>query len=514
MRSKILFLIKSTYMTRMIRVRQLIVFGVALGLFGCASMQPTPVTEDAPAGHCLAFYDDLDRVVAEHGVTPSRPERIVGFPYLRMTRFLASYSQQDLGGAALQRWLTHMAEADLQARSIELASLESSIRSEISTIYSVDLQAQLAHCAQTMVAFDLASPERLSLLRKRAVATSEYRLLNKFLGLYPLSSLPVRIGIHLYHDETMAVYAQPLETLPVRGQLRRFHVPVSANADPINLSTKVAHDALGIPVPTASQLESLFSVHAPIWEIDVVDRYDLPGQPVWLENGTPDIEHSDARVYRYPSYMHWQGKVLLQLNYMVWFAERPPLGKIDIYSGKLDGLLWRVTLNTDGTVLLYDSMHACGCYHNFFPTTALALRPETKWLSEPPLLPQLAPQLTVGQSLVIRVSTGSHYIQRLYADTPSGQLMHWHEYRELYETPVTGGGMRSLFRPDGLVAGSERAERWLLWPMGIPSAGAMRERGRQATAFVGHRHFDDANLLNNLFEPVTEPVRFERALNE
>ena len=502
-------------MTRMIRIRQLIVFGVALGLFGCASMKhAVPVAGDAAAGHCLAFYDDLDQIIAERGVTPSRPERIVGFPYLRMTRFLASYSQQDLDGAALQRWLIHLADADLQARSIELASLESSVRSEISTIYSVDLQAQLAHCAQTMVAVDLASSERLTLLRKRAVATSEYRLLNKVLGLYPLSSLPVRIGIHQYHDETMAVYAQPLETLPVRGQLRRFHVPVSANADPINLSTKFAHDALGLPIPTASQLESLFSVHAPIWEIDVVDRYDLPGQPIWLENGTPDIDHSDARVYRYPSYTHWQGKVLLQLNYMIWFAERPHTGKFDIYSGKLDGLLWRVTLNADGTVLLYDSMHACGCYHYFFPTTALVLRPETKWLSEPPLLPQLAPQLTAGKSLVIRVSTGSHYIQRLYADTPSGQLMHWHEYRELYETPVTGGGMRSLFRPDGLVAGSERAERWLLWPMGIPSAGAMRERGRQATAFVGHRHFDDANLLDNLFEPVSEPVRFKRALDE
>jgi hypothetical protein len=29
----------------------------------------------------------------------------------------------------------------------------------------------------------------------------------------------------------------------------------------------------------------------------------------------------------------------------------------------------------------------------------------------------------------------------------------------------------------------------------------MRERGRHATAFVGRRHFDDADLLNQLFEP-------------
>jgi len=58
----------------MIRIRQLIVFGVALGLFGCASMKhAVPVAGDAAAGHCLAFYDDLDQIIAEHGVTPSRP---------------------------------------------------------------------------------------------------------------------------------------------------------------------------------------------------------------------------------------------------------------------------------------------------------------------------------------------------------------------------------------------------------------------------------------------------------
>jgi hypothetical protein len=486
--------------------RRLIIFGIALVLAGCASIQSTiPVTGNTAAEHCLAFYDDLDQVVAEHGVTPSRPERIAGFPYLRMTRFLASYSRQDLNGSAVQSWLAHLADLDQQARLIELTSLQSSVKSELSSTYDPDLKARLESCARTLVATDLASPERLALLRKRAVTTSEYRLLNQILGLYPLASIPVRVDVHQYHDETMATYAQPLETLPVRGQLHRFHAPTPIDA--VNLSAMVAHDALGIPMPTASQLQSLFTAHAPIWEIDVVNHYDLPGKPFWHDDGRPDVDHSRALVYRYPSYTHWQGQVLLQLNYLIWFAERPRTGKFDIFSGKLDGLLWRVTLNTDGTVLIYDSMHACGCYHYFFPTTTLMLRPETQWLSEPPLLPQLAPQLTAGQKLVLRVSSGSHYIQRLYADTPSGQALHWREYRELYATPVAGGGHRSLFRRDGLVAGSARLERWLLWPMGILSAGAMRERGRQATAFVGHRHFDDADLLDGLFEPVSERVR-------
>lgn len=345
-------------------------------------MQPTiPVKGNAAAEHCLAFYDDLDQVVAEHGVTPSRPERIAGFPNLRMTRFLASYSQQNLNDTALQHWLAHLAAADQQARSIELASLQSSIKSKLRETYGSDLATQLKNCARTLMSIDLASPERLALLRKRAVTTSEYRLLNKILGLYPLSSIPVRVGIRQYHDETMAVYAQPLETLPVRGQLQRFQAPTQSNS--IDLSTMV-HDALSIPIPSAAQLQSLFTTHAPIWEIDVTGSYDLPGKPFWDGDGKPDVDHSQAIVYRYPSYTHWQGKVLLQLNYLVWFSERPPVGKFDIFSGKLDGLHWRVTLNTDGTVLIYDSMHACGCYHHFFPTSSLALRPKARQLPEPP----------------------------------------------------------------------------------------------------------------------------------
>ena len=72
-------------------------------------------------------------------------------------------------------------------------------------------------------------------------------------------------------------------------------------------------------------------------------------------------------------------------------------------------------------------------------------------------------------------------------------------YDELRSLPRPEGGRASAFRPDGLIAGTERAERWLFWPMGIDSAGAMRQWGRHATAFVGRRHFDDADLLEKRF---------------
>ena len=74
------------------------------------------------------------------------------------------------------------------------------------------------------------------------------------------------------------------------------------------------------------------------------------------------------------------------------------------------------------------------------------------------------------------------------------------DYDELRSLRRLEGGTRSAFGPDGMMPGTERAERFLFWPMGIASAGAMRQWGRHATAFVGRRHFDDADLLEKRFD--------------
>jgi hypothetical protein len=74
------------------------------------------------------------------------------------------------------------------------------------------------------------------------------------------------------------------------------------------------------------------------------------------------------------------------------------------------------------------------------------------------------------------------------------------DYDELRSLRRLDGGSRSAFGPDGLIAGTERPERRVFWPMGIRSAGAMRQWGRHATAFVGRRHFDDADLFERRFE--------------
>ena len=73
--------------------------------------------------------------------------------------------------------------------------------------------------------------------------------------------------------------------------------------------------------------------------------------------------------------------------------------------------------------------------------------------------------------------------------------------------PLPGGGSRSIFDEHGVVPNTERAARYFFWPMGIASPGSMRQWGRQPTAFIGRRHFDDADLLEQRFERVDPAAR-------
>jgi hypothetical protein len=195
--------------------------------------------------------------------------------------------------------------------------------------------------------------------------------------------------------------------------------------------------------------------------------------------------------------------VRLQLVYTFWFPARPAEAALDLLAGRLDGLLWRVTLDENGAPLVYDSIHACGCYHLFFPTRAVVARPQPDTLDEGLFAPQWAPEAAAGQRIVLRIAARTHYLQRISTSRADGLAGVTYALRDegiLRTLPWPAGGTRSAYDADGLVAGTERAERWLFWPMGISRAGQMMQWGRHATAFVGRRHFDDARLLDLYFE--------------
>lgn len=458
------------------------IFFTVLLLASCASV-PHPPLPQGPLSDCRQLFIDLDRRIELADARDQGPRIIAGFPYLRVNRFLASFRNEELDAPQQAAWVQEMAILDAQARPLELANMGG----KISTSTTSGLTTQLNHCRSLLVADLLARPDHIQLLRQSTRVKDDYVRFWRIAGFYPISAMFVSHGIGRWHRETREIFSASLNELPVKGQLLRWGNPASSTS---TVALGVQRNALGIPQPSESQLDELFRRHAPIWEIDVVDDNDLIGTARWV-NG-PVIDPRLATQYQLLSQTRFGDQVLIQLNYVIWFRARPG---DDIYAGDIDGLIWRVTLGPDGTPWLYDSIHNCGCYHQFFPAGPLQLRTDQNW-PEPPLVPQRAPQ----PPLVIRLDSGRHFIQRVYtADAKLGtRPLVLEDYNRLRALP-TPDDHHSLFGAEGLVAGSERPERFLLWPMGIRSAGAMRQWGRHPVAFIGRRHFDDPRLIESLF---------------
>jgi hypothetical protein len=486
---------------------------VATLIAGCA----TPAAEyaRAPATEaCAELLRSVDAAVERGGARDAQTARVEGFPSLRVDRWLASYRATLKEPDEYAAWIARLRALDAAARRAELANLPASERRRLADGPGAgDLEGRVDRCADRLTAAIAGDAEARAALVRSATVPDEYRTGWRALGLYPLTAIFVGHGIAAYHAETRTDFGRPLDQLPHDGVLTRFrppegHAPLPAG----EIAAQLARDSrnpLGAPEPAPAELERLFAQFAPIFEIDVASAADRPGAPRWTADSRAHIDTSDPVVYRIASHVRQDGSALLQLNYIVWFPARPPAGRFDILSGHVDGLTWRVTLGRDGRPLLYDAMHNCGCYHMFFPTSALALRPDLdRGALEPPLVPQQAPALGAGERIVIRIAHDTHYIERLYATRAAGGLAYrLDDYDALRSLARPDGTRHSLFAADGIVPGTARRERWVLWPMGVPAPGAMRQWGHHATAFVGRRHFDDPDLLDRLFVPVVQTAR-------
>jgi hypothetical protein len=467
---------------------------VALLLTGCATLETpsAPPPADNALATCRTLYQEVDAAIERAGVRNHGPSLLSGFPYLRTTRLLASFRDGMTGQKHWSAWTGHMADLDAQARALELRNLSTPVTGRRNDT----LRDELDRCRERLLTTDLAQPERRAALRDAAVVADDYVTWWRAAGLYPLTAPIVSANVSAWHGETRDTFATPLAALPVAGGLVRWAPPPGAPLDSTQVS-EVLHrslDPLGIPLPAGADLDRLFDTFAPVWEVDVVDDDDRIGMPRWDNGPTADVTR--PTLYRKVSHTRFGDQVLLQLNYIVWFPARP--GN-DIYAGRLDGINWRVTLGPDGEPWLYDAIHNCGCYHEFFTSRHLRLRGDLPtFYFEPPMLPQPAPE---HQPLVLRIAHRTHLIQRLYHDASplAAQAMAWEEYDTLLSLPADDGH-RSLFGVHGLITGTERTERFILWPMGIHSPGAMRQWGHHATALVGRRHFDDPFLIESLFD--------------
>ncbi len=483
-------------------------------------------TDDVYAS-CARLFFNIDKRVAAAGVMDVQAAPIPVYPYLRLNRFLAAMVPEVDEVEKFSAWVAALRALDQQGRRVEITNLPDPVPMD-----REKLMAYAAQCGELLAA-ELENPEQRRHLRARARVPDDYSLLRRTFGLYPLTSLIFKAGVASLHRDLARGFAAPVAAKPW-GQWRRYGPPEQLTSlsledfgklaafdwsvmrrvlpttlpsqELAELLTQARSGPMGMYHLSPIAREKLFNHFAPLWEVDTVSEADGIGTPVWATGDRPQVDTDRPEVFRLVSQTRFEGEVLLQLNYMVWFPARPRTGPLDLLGGHLDGIVWRVTLDRHGVPLIYDSMHLCGCYHMFFPTAQLRQRPLAPDVHEEALLiPQVLPAAPPGRA-VIRVAAGTHYLRRIYfeADPSADVRFEWRDYDELRSLPLPDGGQRSLFGPHALVAGSERRERWLFWPMGIVSPGAMRQWGHHATAFVGRRHFDEAELIGRYFERVRE----------
>lgn len=505
---------------------RLVLLLVALVLAGCASNPrsgggtlPAEFERTTEEQVCVDWFAKLDAVVGEAGVADAEAMRLAGFPHLRINRFLASFRDELDSSAKRAAWLAHLQQLGMARRRIEISNLPTNSLVAISSDRGAALDRASA-CAKLLAGADRASPSRMAALRERATVPDSYSRWKRAAGGYAFTRIPFLSGVRDWQQRLLVAFERTrvAGNIPqTDGRWQSFALGFGAAdslAEPA-ASTHVARDPLGIPMIGSGEIDALARLHAPIFNVETVGAYDkfgrlnVPLHPAKEPGTSPGVvvDTGTPLAYVRHDFTRYGQTTLLQLTYTVWFPERPADSAFDLLAGKLDGLMIRLTFGPSGEIVLVDSAHACGCYHLFFPIANAAVRPPPTAIEEEAFVPVRLPRIAAGQRLRVWVASRTHYLVGLDAAasvtaTNTFSLASTSEAEiGTHEVPARGEiATRSLFGPDGMVPGSERGERFFFWPMGIASAGQMRQWGHHATAFVGRRHFDDPFLVERYFD--------------
>jgi hypothetical protein len=477
----------------------------ALLLAGCATI-PGParsvrVGETGLLGSCADFFALLDKRVEESEVIDPGVFRVKDYPYLRVNRFLASFREEVDDKIAFSAWVDRLQALDQDARKYEIANLPHSADAAFeSVIDRAELNRRIATCGDLLKVADSKDSKLQEGLHKSVSVPDEYIALRRVLGIYPLTGLFISYGISKWHAEVHKSFS--LEP-PVNWRTIRYFPPQKNNVSSVHqILASTKRDALEIPMYSPGEREALFRMFAPIWEIQIKGDYDRIGTPIWIRKGVLDVNTDESLAYTLLSFTRFGEEILTQLNYIIWFPSRPKEGALDIYAGLLDGLSYRVTLNNNGQPLLYETIHNCGCFYKAYPTNRLQVREKIDYAESPLILkaPDLDPLKHV---VVLAMESRTHFVQHFYPLSRELQsalaVYSLAEYGRLRSLLYSEDDRRSMFSQDGIAPGSERSERFILWPSGVLSPGAMRQWGRQAVTLLGKRHFDDPFFMDRMY---------------
>lgn len=481
-------------------------------LVGCTSinvatvdqgpMQEKPALIQEDIADCLAGYAALETTARELGIVDSRHQRVQGFPYLRTSRFLASFDSGELSEVAYLQWLMRHNDKAVDGLLMEWKRLSPANKRRLGQYWpgtQADVTRALGECGEALVQWQAALPRLTGVTPE-----DQYQVWKRWVGLYPLAAIPFYVGVVNEHEYLQGKQREFANASPEKmAQWAHYdrQEPSLAPGEALALLGRQELDVLGIPMLAPATEDQLLDAFMPALAIQhTINGLAANDRPIRLiadASGAILRDVSQPTIYTHISYGRYQDHITLQLNYSVWFAERRADQPMDLYAGQFDGLTWRVHLSSSGTVLGYDTMHQCGCWYQFFPASGFSPHPALPVTQEPF---NIGRTLQPEQQFTLWLESNTHYLLGvLPAIMPqSAEALNVLPYAELRALASPDGQYYSPFNSQGLVPESRRLERFVFWPMGIPSPGAVRIHGTHAIAFIGQRHFDDPRILDEL----------------
>lgn len=475
-------------------IRHLQSTALVLGLVALSSACTTARKDDLftgwmkPYKDCRALYAEIDARVDAAGVRDSGYYRVPGFPYLRTDRMLSSFRHETATIDEFGGWTRRMREFDQEAREFEYQNLG------LSDQERAELRYRLLTCGHGLAGIELDDPKVRARLVKAAVPPDDYSFTSRATGIYPLS-LPL-LKAHVGSQQRQVI-AQSAPA-PATSALQLWR---AAEVEDAQLAqegfTMSQPDELGFPGIVDSAWRALAAAHAPLLLIESIAEHEQPGTPRWTADGV-GVDTATPQLHYYITFTRFGPQRLAQINYFIWFRasaqRRAATPRADI-----DGLIWRVTLDTQAQPLIFESLHASGSDHRWFPVQDLALRQNSGLLSEPPLLPQ--GRVAAGP-VALQIEAGSHQLRRVTTPPADRDAREYvlQRYEDLFTLARPEGGSRSLYDVRGMIPGSDAGTSGWQWISGRPQAGALRVLGHHAISSVGRRHFDDPFLLESYFE--------------
>jgi hypothetical protein len=355
-----------------------------------------------------------------------------------------------------------------------------------------------------MLKHDQRQADFFETLQATVVNIDEYKTAYRIVGLYPFTSLPVIIVTNRVQGEFINWHRTPVDQQNIQGELVVYGPSPPAaysQRDASVIIKRSRSNALGVPIPSDADIETLVAMFAPVIRQDQVHSYDRIGAVSW-QNGHVKIDFEQPTVYYYLTHARFKGDPVLQLNYAFWYSARQGPNSPWIERGDLDGLTVRVSLDNDGAPFMIDIMNTCGCYHFYLPD-----KKRTKRILPSPgeidvFVPRWMPEAFPPKRLNIQINSGWHQVVHIGSEKESIAFRPYRlvAYDQLEMLPHPDNRFESIFDSRGIAKDSERLEFIIFFPMGIPDVGSMRQRGHHAVKLVGRSDFEDPELFDKNFE--------------